>query len=82
MRDTLDNVTKIEWDLQFPTLTQMRPSMYGWRRDVIPGQPRSRMEIDVTNNLTKLHTGESTIKGDRNVGGNPEKRVILQSSAK
>ena len=78
----MDDLTKVEWDLKFPTLAKMRPSMYGWRRDVIPAQPRTRMDIDITNNLTKLPSGESTIKGDRNVHGNPEKRVILQTSAK
>ena len=73
---------QIEFDQDFPTLEQMRPSLYGWRRDVIPANPLSRQGISVTSDWVKLPSGESTIKGDRCVDGNPDRRIILQSSAK
>ena len=41
IRDTLDEATQAEFDQEFPTLNQMRPSIYGWRRDVILTNPHT-----------------------------------------
>ena len=82
MRDQLGEAGKIEFDQEMPTLAQMRPSLYGYRRDIIPANPHSRMEISVTTTWVNMPDGECTVKGDRAVGGNPDKRVILQTSAK
>ena len=81
IRDTLDNATTTEFDQECPTLVQMRPSIYLWRRDIIPPNPTTRLEIDVTCDWVRLPSGESTIKGNRTFGNDPNNRVILQSSS-
>ena len=78
----MDEASKIEFDQECPTIDQMRPSLYAFRRDIIPANPNTRMEIIITTTFVNLPSGESTVKGDRCVGGNPDKRVILQTSAK
>ena len=83
IRDQLDEASRQEWDMEFPTLQQMRPSIYKWRRDIIPANPHTRSEIVTNTSWSRMASGEGTIKGDRLVQPNdPNYRIILQSSNK
>ena len=82
IRDNLDEASKREFDQEMPTLQQLRPSIQRWRRDVVPPNPTTCSEIETDGVWAKLPSGENTIKGDTCVNGNPDKRILLQTSVK
>ena len=67
----MDDATRLEFDQEFPTLSQMRPTIYGWRRDVVPPNPATRSEIRTDCDWVNLDSGESTIKGNRTINEDP-----------
>ena len=82
VRDAMDEVTKQEFDSLMPSEVSMRPSIYGWKRQVIPPNPDSVEDINLDNPYSKMDDGESIIKGDENVNGDTKRRVIFMSTDK
>ena len=74
-RDEMDDATLLEFDQELPTLSQMRPTIYGW---ISSQKSKIRTDCDWVN----LDSGESTIKGNRTINQDPNRRIILQSSIK
>ena len=58
----------------------MRPTIYGWRREVVPPNPTTQSEIEADCDFVKLESGESTIKG--NLGYEAKKCSFYISSIK
>ena len=83
VRDEFENeADKIEFDNLMPTKSAMNSSIFKWKREVIPAAPDLIEDIDTSGPFFTLESGESMVKFDGNVGGDPRRRVIMLSSAK
>ena len=77
VRDTLGEGFREEFDQLMPSRSQINPSIYAWKRSVIPPNPELPGEIDTDCPFFLSQTGENICKASIDVAGNPRRRVIL-----
>ena len=77
VRDTLGEGFREEFDQIMPSRVQINPSIYVWKRSVIPPNPDLPGEIDTQCPFFMTQTGENICKASIDVAGNPMRRVIL-----
>ena len=83
VRDTLETDTdKVEFDNMMPAKSAINSSIFKWKREVIPAAPDLIQDIETTGPFFTLESGESMVKFDGNVGGDPRRRILVLSSTK
>ena len=66
-----------EFDQAMPSRTQLCPSIYAWKRLVIPTEPELAKDIDMNCPHFLTQAGENVCKATIDVAGNPRRRVML-----
>ena len=77
VRDTLGEGFKEEFDQLMPTQAQMNPSIYGWKRSVVPANPEAPENVDTECPFFLTDKGENICKASVYVDGDPRRRLIL-----
>ena len=77
VRDTLAEGFREEFDQAMPSRTQLCPSIYAWKRQVIPTEPELAKDIDMNCPHFLTQAGENVCKATIDVAGNPRRRVML-----
>ena len=71
-----------QFDQTMPTKQTIMPSIYGWKRSVLPPNPESILEIEHNNQFFTLKNGENICKYVSEVNGDPRRRVMVLTSSK
>ena len=83
VRDTIvEEADRVEFDESMTTRFSMNASIFKWKRQVIPAEPEFIEDLQTTGPFFTLESGESMVKFDGCVGGDPSRRVIILSSDK
>ena len=77
VRETLGEGFREEFDQAMPSRVQINPSIYQWKRSVIPPNPELPADIDTNCPFFMTQSGENICKASINVAGNPRRRIIL-----
>ena len=77
VRDTLAEGPKEEFDQMMPSRSALNPSIYAWKRLVIPPNPELPGDIDSSGPFFLTQSGENICKASIDVAGNPRRRVML-----
>ena len=65
-----------------PTQAQINPSIYAWKRSVIPPNPEQAADIDISCPFFLTESGENICKASFNIAGNPRRRVMILTTEK
>ena len=82
VRDTLGEGFREEFDQLMPTKTSINPSIYAWKRQVVPVNPEAAVDIDIDSPFFLTSSGENICKASFDVGGDPRRRVLLFTTDK
>ena len=82
VRDTMGDGFREEFDQLMPTQTTINPSIYAWKRSVIPPNPEEAANIDTTCPFFLTSSGENICKASIEVGGDPRRRLLLLTTDK
>ena len=82
MRDTLGEGFREEFDQIMPTQTTLNPSIYAWKRSVIPANPEEPVNIDTSCPFFLTSSGENICKASVDIGGDPRRRLLLLTTDK
>ena len=77
IRDTLGEGFREEFDQFMPSKAQINPSIYAWKRSVIPPNPELPADIDTSCPFFLTQSGENICKASIDIAGNPRRRVML-----
>ena len=65
-----------------PTQVTLNPSIYAWKRSVVPANPEKAEDIDIMCPFFMTSSGENICKASVNVGGDPRRRLLLLTTDK
>ena len=82
VRDNLEEGFKQDFDQLMPTKAALNPSIYAWKRLVVPTNPDTVNEIDIECPFFLTPGGENICKASINVAGDPRRRVMLLTTDK
>ena len=82
VRDTLGEGFREEFDQLMPTQTTLNPSIYAWKRSVIPPNPEEPVNIDTSCPFFLTSSGENICKASVDIGGDPRRRLLLLTTDK
>ena len=82
VRDTLGEGFKEDFDQLMPTKGALNPSIYAWKRTVVPVNPDTADEITTDCPFFLTPGGENICKASINVGGDPRRRILLLTTDK
>ena len=82
VRDNLSEADKIDFDCLMPTQSVLNASIFGWKRQVIPANPDTVEEIDITGPFFTLESGESMVKHDSFINEDRSRRLLILTSDK
>ena len=77
VRDTLGEGFRQDFDQQMPTQVTLNPSIYAWKRSVVPANPERAVDVDTECPFFLTSSGENICKASVNVAGDPRRRVML-----
>ena len=82
VRATLGEGFREEFDQLMPTQTTLNPSIYAWKRSVIPPNPEEPVNIDTSCPFFLTSSGENICKASVDIGGDPRRRLLLLTTDK
>ena len=82
VRGQLGDGFRQEFDQMMPTQAQINPSIYAWKRSVIPPNPEQAADIDISCPFFLTESGENICKASFNIAGNPRRRVMILTTEK
>ena len=82
VRDNLGEGFREEFDQHMPTQVTLNPSIYAWKRSVVPANPEKAEDIDIMCPFFMTSSGENICKASVNVGGDPRRRLLLLTTDK
>ena len=81
IRDSLSEADKLEFDQMMPTQTTLNPSIFAWKRVLLPPNPDSVSNIDIECDIFQLN-GENISKFKEEVARNLNRIVFGFTSNK
>ena len=82
VRDTLGEGFREEFDQIMPNQSTLNPSIYAWKRSVIPANPEEPVNIDTSCPFFLTSSGENICKASVDIGGDPRRRLLLLTTDK
>ena len=82
VRDNLGEGFRQEFDQLMPTQSTLNPSIYAWKRAVVPANPEEAHEIETDCPFFLRSSGENICKASIYVGGDPRRRLLLLTTEK
>ena len=82
VRDTLGEGFREEFDQIMPNQSTHNPSIYAWKRSVIPANPEEPVNIDTSCPFFLTSSGENICKASVDIGGDPRRRLLLLTTDK